>query len=89
MAVKRTKEGYVKKLKARFVAHGFRQQYGKDYHSTYAPTIYKPTLRMLLSLACKRGMKFKQFDVTGAFLQAFLEHKIYLRPPKEVAKMLN
>ena len=89
LAIKRNKKGYITKLKGRFVAHGFRQQYGRDYHSTYAPTVHKPSLRTMLSVAVRNHWLLKQFDVKGAFLLSDLEYAVFLRPPKEVAKMLN
>jgi hypothetical protein len=89
LAVKRNKKGYITKLKARFVAHGFRQQYGKDYHSTFAPTVHKASLRLMLSLGARNQWKLKQFDVKGAFLLSDLKYAIFLRPPKLVAKLLN
>jgi hypothetical protein len=46
-------------------------------------------LRTLLSIAVHNRWLLKQFDVKGAFLLSDLEYQVFLRPPKEVAKMLN
>ena len=89
LAVKRGQSGRITKLKARFVAHGFRQQFGKDYHATFAPTVHKSSLRLLLSLGVRNKWLLKQFDVKGAFLLSDLQYNIFLRPPKIVAKLLN
>jgi len=70
--------------KARLIAHGYRQQYGRDYWETYAPVSSSRAIRILLALAASRGMTIHQMDVETAFLNALLEEDIYMLPPAGV-----
>jgi histone deacetylase 1/2 len=42
---KRNKEGKITRFKAIFVAKGFKQKYGVEYHKTYAPVVRYDSLR--------------------------------------------
>jgi hypothetical protein len=70
------------KYKARLIAHGYRQLFGKDYFETYAPVSSSRAIRILLALAASNGMLIHQMDVETAFLHAALEEEIYMLPPK-------
>jgi Reverse transcriptase (RNA-dependent DNA polymerase) len=48
LKVKRDSEGMVERLKARSVAGGNHQQYGKDYFETYAPVVDFAIVRVFL-----------------------------------------
>ena len=58
-AVKVNENGKVTKYKARFVALGFTQTRGLDYHETYSPTVRLSTLRTVLACGVKHGIKFR------------------------------
>ncbi|GKF54031.1 retrovirus-related pol polyprotein from transposon TNT 1-94, partial [Tanacetum coccineum] len=49
--LKRDKNGAIACYKARFVAKGFRQQLGIDFHETFSPVVKSTTIRAVLSLA--------------------------------------
>ena len=74
-------KGNVVKYKARWVAKGYSQTKGVNYDETFAPTATITAIRLLLSMACQRGMNIQQMDVTTAFLNAPIDHEIYVRPP--------
>jgi hypothetical protein len=75
-------DGSVERFKARLVAHGFKQRPDIDYHSTYAPLIGLPAIRLGLSAAAARDDEIDQIDVVGAFLESPTEEEIYIELPK-------
>jgi len=70
------------KFKARFVARGYEQKEGIDYHETFAPVCRFETLRTLLAVATAKQYKLLQFDVSTAFLNGILEEEIYMEQPE-------
>jgi Reverse transcriptase (RNA-dependent DNA polymerase) len=56
------------KKKARFVIKGCSQVPGRDFDTTYAPTLSRKTLSIVLVIKLERNMKIKQMDVRSAFL---------------------
>ena len=73
--------GNVLKYNARWVAHGYKQQYGVDYEETFA-AIAKPIIwKALLALAVlRKDMEINQMDVITAFQYGFLDKVIYEQP---------
>ncbi len=71
--VKRFPDGLVRKLKARFCARGDRQIEGVDFFETFAPVVKWTTIRTLLILAVRRGLKTTQVDYTAAFVHADID----------------
>src|SRR5438067_10958666 len=63
--------------KARFVAKGFLQVYGRDYFDTYSPVSKMKSIKLMLSLAAKHGMQIHQMDFDTAFLNALVEEDLY------------
>jgi hypothetical protein len=66
--------------KARLVVRG-NLQYEHEYGDTYAPTAKLWTVRTLAALAAQEGMALKKFDLTGAFLVADMDRKLYVEIP--------
>ena len=67
--------------RARLTARGFQEiaEFPKD-----SPTISKPTLRTILSIAASKQWKITATDIKSAFLQGTnLERDVFVRPPKE------
>ena len=81
-AHKLDEKGNVVKYKARFVARGFTQTPGIDYHDTYSPTAKLSTLRTVLATGVKLGMQFKQMDIKTAYLNAPIQEDIYMEQPE-------
>ena len=47
--VKTGKDGSVQQYKARILAQGYTQQYGKNYEETFCPVVRLESLRMLIA----------------------------------------
>lgn len=80
--LKRDSCGKITRYKARLVAQGFTQKYGIDYDEVFAPVAGSTTFRTLLSIASKRNLVVRQYDVTSAFLNGHLSEEIYMKPPQ-------
>ena len=76
--------GRIARYKARVVACGYRQKFGRDFNRTYSPVAHAATIRMPLSLAVVFRLTLRQYDIKTAFLYGRLpEHqRVYLRPPQ-------
>ncbi|GJX46286.1 retrovirus-related pol polyprotein from transposon TNT 1-94 [Tanacetum coccineum] len=70
--------GVVSRNKARIVAQGYNQQEGIDYDETYAPVARLESIRILLTFACALDFKLFQIDVKSAFLNGFINEKVYV-----------
>lgn len=66
------------KYKSRLVAKGFMQREGVDLVARL------PTVRLLLAVGTQLGYEFRHLDVTTAFLNGYLDEKVYLAPPDGV-----
>ncbi|GKE22369.1 retrovirus-related pol polyprotein from transposon TNT 1-94 [Tanacetum coccineum] len=64
----RDNNGAITRYKARFVAKGFRQQPGIDFHKTFSPVVKSTTIRAILSLAVTNDWPLRQLDIQNAFL---------------------
>lgn len=73
------------KFKARLVAQGFSQKYGQHYDEVFAPVADPTTLKILLAVAGMNGMSVRHYDVETAFLNADLNHEVYIKQPKGYA----
>ena len=70
------------KFKARFVAKGFTQEKDVDYEETFAPTAKMTTLRAFIQVAARQKLRVQQMDVKTAYLNAPIDHDIYIHQPK-------
>ncbi|GJY00447.1 pentatricopeptide repeat-containing protein [Tanacetum coccineum] len=79
--LKRDKNGAITCYKARFVAKGFRQQPGIDFHETFSPIVKSTTIRAVLSLAITNNWPLRQLEVHNAFLHGNLKEQVYMKQP--------
>ncbi len=80
--LKTNEDGTTSRYKARLVAQGFSQQKGSDYDETFSPVARMESVRMIISLAVRCGLKLHQFDVTTTFLNGKLEELVYMKQPE-------
>ncbi|GKA72721.1 retrovirus-related pol polyprotein from transposon TNT 1-94 [Tanacetum coccineum] len=73
--------GIVSRNKARLVAQGYNQQEGINYDETYALVARLESIRILLAYACALDFKLFQMDVKSAFLNGFINEKVYVAQP--------
>ena len=73
--------------KARWVAKGFMQCYGDSYRDTYAPMSRMSSLRIIMSMVAQYGFIAHQLDVTTAYLNAELDHEIFMEQPHGTASV--
>ena len=81
-AIKMDQNNKPTRYKARLVARGFEQQPGIDFDETFAPVTKFKSIKLLLTIAANQDLEIKQLDFDTAFLNAKLEHKIYLDLPE-------
>nr|GEX48904.1 retrotransposon protein, putative, Ty1-copia subclass [Tanacetum cinerariifolium] len=79
--LKRDKNGVVTCYKARFIAKGFRQQPGIDFHETFSPVVKSITIRAVLSLAVTNDWPLRQLDIQNTFLHGNLKKQVYMKQP--------
>jgi hypothetical protein len=85
--IKRNPNGSIEKFKARKVGRGFSQEKGINYDKTYAQMARLETWRIMLTVALSKGWKIRQWDVVAAYLQAKLEHTVYITDLNEEGKI--
>ena len=83
--IKNAADGSIERYKARLVAQGFSQKYGQDYDETFCPVVRSESIRTLISLSVRNGLKHHQMDVTTAFLNGELDEEVYMKQPKGFA----
>nr|GEZ94726.1 hypothetical protein [Tanacetum cinerariifolium] len=75
-------DGVVYIYKACLVAKDFTQTYGVDYEETFSPVADIRAIRILIVIAAYYDYEICQMDVKTAFLNGFLDEKIYMEQPK-------
>lgn len=73
--------GSISCYKARLVIKGFKQIKGIDYNEVFAPVVRYTSIRYLIGLAAKYGLKIHQMDAVTAFLQGDIDEEIYMSFP--------
>jgi Reverse transcriptase (RNA-dependent DNA polymerase) len=76
---KRSPDGAIKKLKARYCVRGDLQG---PVDNTFAPVVMWSTIRLLLFFVLTLGLKTKCIDFSNAFVQAKLDDPIYIHLPR-------
>ncbi|GJU80595.1 retrovirus-related pol polyprotein from transposon TNT 1-94, partial [Tanacetum coccineum] len=71
----------VSRNKARLVAQGYNQKEGINYDETYDSVARLKSIRILLAIACANDFKLYQMDVKSAFLNGFINEKVYVALP--------
>lgn len=79
--LKRNSEGEIVKFKARFVACGYAQIEGQDYHETTSPTARMESQRIAFDLAARFDLEMEQLDVRTAFLHADMDAQCFMGQP--------
>ncbi len=68
--------------KARYVAKGYSQIPGIDYHETFSPTARMSSIRVLVQHATQKDMLVHQMDVKTAYLNAPIDCEIFMEQPE-------
>ena len=68
--------------KARYVAKGYSQIPGIDYHETFSATARMSSIRVLLQQAIQNDMLVHQMDVKTAYLNAPIDCEIFIEQPE-------
>src|ERR1700723_267938 len=79
---KRNKANQVIRHRARLVTKGCAQRPGHKFTETYSPVVRAETLRACLALVPVKGLKVKQMDIKGAYLNGILQETIYMKQPE-------
>ena len=79
--LKKDRFGNILKYKARWVAHGYKQEEGLDYVETFAAVVKPMSYKCLFAVGVKRGYWIRHMDVVTAFLYGFLDEVIYIEQP--------
>ncbi len=67
-------------FRARYVAKGFSQVEGVDYHETFAPTAKMTSIRTMVNVVAQHDMVVHKLDVKSAYLHAPIDCELYLEP---------
>ena len=79
-------------FKARYVAKGYSQEPGIDYHETFSPTARTSSIPVLLQHAVQNDMFVHQMDVKTAYINAPINCEIFMEQPRDMkgqAKMVR
>ena len=76
LSYKLAPDGIIVRYKARWVAKGFEQVEGIDFHSTWSSVVKSASWRILLALATRYGIEVEYLDVDIAYLKALLDEEV-------------
>ena len=68
------------------MARGFLQKFGETFTDTFAPMSRMTTIRVLMLLCIFHGFICHQLDIETAFLNADLDHDVYIEQPPGYCK---
>lgn len=71
----------IKKNKAILVAQGYNQLEGLNFNETCTHVTRTESIRIFLAFACHKNFKVFKMDVKFAFLNGFIEEKVYVKQP--------
>lgn len=71
--------GILEKRSARIIAKGYAQQYGRDFHETYASVARLNSVKTKIALAATNRMHIRQLDVATASLNGTLEEEVFMQ----------
>ena len=74
---------------ARLLAKGFSQIPGVDFTDNYSPVVNDVTFRVVVARMIIENLKAKVVDIDNAFLNADLEHEIYMKIPEGYDEVIN
>ena len=66
--MKTNADGSIEKCKARLVAQGYSQKEGLDNDETFSSVVRSESLRSVIALASKNGLRLHEMDITTAVL---------------------
>ena len=69
-------------FKARYVAKGYSQVHGVNYHETFSPTARLTSIRVLMNLAATEKLKVHQMDVKSAYLNSKIDCEVFVEQPQ-------
>ena len=74
---------------ARLVAKGFSQIPGVDFTDNYSPLVNDVTFRNVVARMLIENLKGKVVDIDNAFLNADLEHEMYMKIPEGYDELIS
>ena len=86
---KRDQNSQIEKHKARWVARGYEQQYGRDFEQTYASTCKSVTWKIVIAIAAIFDWDIDQMDAISAFLNSEIQGDVYMEVPPLWAELLG
>ena len=79
---KTDEDGEVVRNKSRLVAQGYTQVEGIDFDESFALLARLESIQILLSIVCIMNFKLYQMDLKSAFLNSFLNEKVFVEQQK-------
>lgn len=88
MLQKRCPLGKKKTKRARAYLAGYSMRHGTHYAETTSPTVRPQTLRMLLALACQYNLALRGFDISLAFLSAYIDYFVLFKMYEKASEII-
>ena len=74
-------DGFIRKVKARYCACGFKQIEGYDYFKTHSPVVMWMLVRLLLVMSILLNLETSQIDYTATFVHKPIDYLVYVEAP--------